>query len=379
MRDGPRPSGIRLVYERALELERAGHDIIHLEIGRPHLGSPESAINAAVEALQAGAVHYTPNRGVPELRKAIAERSGREMEEVIVTAGGSEAVAATVLALMRPGDEAIVLDPAWPHYDGHVRLAGGVPVHVPCRAEEEFQPDPERVAAAVTPRTRLLVVSSPSNPSGAVIKHENVAALAALCRERDLIALSDEIYASFLYDGAQHHSIALEPEMAERTVIADSCSKTWSMTGWRVGWAIAPPVVADAINVVHQHLSVCAPAFAQAGAIVALRLGGGHTQAMLHEYGQRRRTVLAELSGLDSVRLAPPAGAFYAFPLLNTPGLTGAQAALRLLEEVGVAVVPGGAFGEEFSDHIRVSYAVSGDDLAEGLSRLSRFLADPGS
>jgi aminotransferase len=259
-----------------------------------------------------------------------------------------------------------------------VRLAGGVPVHVACRAQDGFQPDPERVGAAITPRTRLLVVSSPSNPTGAVIEPENVAALAALCRERDLHAISDEIYASFLYDGAQHRSIASEPGMTERTVIADSCSKTWSMTGWRVGWAIAPPPLAAAINVVHQHLSVCAPAFAQAGAVAALREGGGHTDAMVREYGERRRDVLTGLGDLDAVSLGAPAGAFYAFPRLQIPGVTGEQAAIRLLEDAGVALVPGGVFGEGFEDHIRISYAVSAPELSEGLSRVREFATRAG-
>lgn len=366
------------MFDRALELERDGRRIVHLEIGRPHFGSPPVAVRAAVAALEAGTVHYTANRGLPELRAAIADRTGRADAEIVVTAGGSEAVAAAVLAIIEPGDEAIVLDPAWPHYDGHVRLAGGVPVHVPCRGEDGFQPDPERVRAAITPRTRLLVVSSPSNPTGAVIEPENVAALAALCRERDLVALSDEIYASFVYDGAQHCSIASEPGMTERTVIADSCSKTWSMTGWRVGWAIAPPPLAAAINVVHQHLSVCAPAFAQAGAVAALREGGRHTDAMVREYGERRRDVLAGLGDLDAVRLRAPAGAFYAFPRLEIPGVGGEQAAIRLLEDAGVALVPGGAFGEGFDDHIRISYAVSASELSEGLSRVRELVTRSG-
>lgn len=374
MAERPRPSGIRAVFDRALELERDGRDIVHLEIGRPHFGSPEVAVEAGRAALAAGTVHYTANRGLPELREAISQRTGRADAEIVVTAGGSEAVAAAVLALLEHGDEAIVLDPAWPHYDGHVRMAGGVPVHVPCRAQDGFQPDPERVRAAITPRTRLLVVSSPSNPTGAVIERDTVAALAALCRERDLIAISDEIYASFVYDGAQHHSIAAEPGMAERTVIADSCSKTWSMTGWRVGWAIAPPPLAAPINAVHQHLSVCAPAFAQAGAIAALRDGGGHTEAMVREYGERRRDVLAGLGDLAGVALRPPAGAFYVFPRLEAAGVTGEQAAIRLLEDAGVALVPGGVFGDGFEDHLRISYAVSGRELSEGLARLTAFV-----
>jgi len=375
MAERPRPSGIRAVFDRALELEREGRDIVHLEIGRPHFGSPGVAVQAATAALEAGSVHYTANRGLPELREAIAERTGRADAEIVVTAGGSEAVAAAVLAILEPGDEAIILDPAWPHYDGHVRLAGGVPVHVPCRAEEGFQPDLERVAAAVTPRTRLLVVSSPSNPSGTVIEPGNVAGLAALCREHELFALSDEIYASFVYDGARHHSIAVEPGMAERTVIADSCSKTWSMTGWRVGWAIAPPALAAPINVVHQHLSVCAPAFAQAGAVAALRQGAAHTEAMVRDYGERRHDLLTAFDGLDAIALPPPGGAFYAFPRVEIAGVGGEEAALRLLEEASVALVPGAVFGEEFADHLRISYAVSASELAEGIDRVREFLS----
>jgi aspartate aminotransferase/aminotransferase len=363
------------MHDRALELERDGRKIVHLEIGRPHWGSPEPATRAAVAALRAGATHYTPNRGLPELRERIAARHERSVEEVVVTAGGSEAVAAAVLAIVGPGEEAIVLDPAWPHYQGHIRLAGGIPVHVPCLCEDGFRPDPERVAAAITRRTRMLIVSSPSNPTGAVIDPARLSALAELCVEHDLLALSDEIYASFLYDATQHRSIAAEAQMKERTVIADSCSKTWSMTGWRVGWALAPRPLADALNTIHQHLSVCAPTFAQAGVIAALAEGADHSRMMVAECDERRRTLLAELSHLDGVCLHRPAGAFYAFPRVSTPsGLTGEQAAVQLLEQAGVATVPGSVFGEQFAAHIRLSYAVSSAELAEGLDRLRSFL-----
>jgi aminotransferase len=375
MNRGLHPSGIRRIFDRALELERNGRKIVHLEIGRPHFGSPEVATRAAVAALQAGLVHYTPNRGLPALCERIAARCGRGVEEVVVTAGGSEAAAAAVLAILEPGEEAIILDPAWPHYQGHVRLANGIPVHVPCTYDDGFQPDPERVAAAITRRTRMLIVSSPSNPSGAVIEPTRLSALAALCVRHDLIALSDEIYASFLYEAVTHHSIATEPYMAERTVIVDSCSKTWSMTGWRVGWALAAKPLADALNVVHQHLGVCAPSFAQAGAIAALEEGMGYTRMMVDAYDERRNTLLAELARLDSVYLHPPSGAFYAFPRVDVPsGLTGDQIAMQLLEDAGIATVPGSVFGERFAAHIRLSYAVSSAELAEGLDRLRAFL-----
>jgi aminotransferase len=375
MTRGLRPSGIRQIFDRALELEQRGHRVVHLEIGRPHFGSPVAATSAAVAALQAGDVHYTPSRGSQELRERIAARCERDVEEVVVTSGGSEALAAAVLAILDPGEEVIILDPAWPHYRGHVRLAGGIPVHVPCTWEDGLQPDPERVAAAITDRTRMLIASSPANPSGAVIDPARLSALAELCVEHDLIALSDEIYASFLYDATQHHSIAAEPDMAERTIVVDSCSKTWSMTGWRVGWALAPKPLADTLNVVHQHLGVCAPAFAQAGAIAALKDGADHTRMMVVECEKRRRTLLAELARLDAVSLHPPSGAFYAFPRFDAPsGPTGEQLAMQLLERVGVATVPGAVFGERFSAHIRLSYAVSSAELAEGLDRLRTFL-----
>lgn len=370
MADRLRPSGIRAVFDRALELERSGRKIVHLEIGRPHLGSPEPATRAAVAALARGDVHYTPSRGTPELREAIAERAGRDPNEVVVTSGGSEAVAAAMFAVVGPGDEVIILDPAWPHYDGQVRLAGGVPVHVASSARDCFQPDPDRVRAAMTPRTRALVVSSPVNPTGAVLEPERLSALASLSVDHDLIALSDEIYADFVFEGARHHSISREPGMVDRTVILDSCSKTWSMTGWRVGWAIAPRAIEPRMTAVHQHLGVCAPSFSQAGAKAAIAEGGAHSQAMIAEYGTRRRELIDALQSAPGVSLSPPSGAFYAFPAVACD-----QPAQRLLEEAGVAVVPGEVFGEDYTGHIRISYAVSAAALHEGIRRIGDFLS----
>jgi aminotransferase len=275
-----------------------------------------------------------------------------------------------MFAVVEPGDEVIIVDPAWPHYDGHVRLAGGVPVHVQCEATEAFRLDPDRVEAAITGHTRALVISSPCNPTGAVIDGERIAALARLCIRHDLIALSDEIYSDFVYDEAAYCSIADEPGMAQRTVVVDSCSKSWSMTGWRVGWAIAPSAIGERLNAVHQHLGVCAPAFAQAGARAAVLQGGPHTVAMIEEYGERRRALVAALADLPAVSLDMPLGAFYAFPAVK-----GREPARRLLEEAGVAVVPGETFGEAWTSHIRISYAVSEDTLAEGIARLQAFLS----
>ena len=372
MADRPAPSPIRAVFDRAAELERAGRSIVHMEIGRPHVGPPAAAIEAARDALSAGVVHYTASRGLAELRAALGERYGYDPEtEVVVTAGGSEAVAGSCLALLGPGDEAIVLDPGWPHYAAHIALAGATPVHVPCSADDAFVPDPEQVRAAVTPRTRMLVVSSPGNPTGAVIPPPVLEALAALCHEHDLVALSDEIYESFVYDGAQHASIAGQPGMRERTVVANSFSKTYAMTGWRVGWAAAPAGLAERVNTVHQYLTVCAPAFAQVGALAALSHGHEFVEATVGEYADRRRALVAAIEAIDDLELRAPAGAFYAFPRLR--GRSGTSVARDLLESAGVATVPGAAFGAAYEQHLRLSYAVSEEALADGLERLRGF------
>jgi aminotransferase len=372
-----RPSGIRAVFDRALALEAQGRSIVHLEIGRPHLGSPPVAAEAAIAALQAGDVHYTANRGTPQLRGALADMlaaDGRPYDpetEIVVTAGGSEAVFAALRAVLAPGDEVIVPTPAWPHYDAHARLADAVPVAVPSRAADGFRPDPERIAAAITPQTKAIIISSPSNPTGAVIDRATLQALADLCVEHDLVAVSDEIYRRFAWGEDPHISIATLPGMRERTVIADSCSKSYAMTGWRVGYAAAPKALLDRVATVHQYVTVCAPSFAQAGAVAALREGEPFVAAMAAEYGRRRDAVRAGLAALPGVTLTAADGAFYAFPrFAGAP----ADLAVGLLEDAGVATVPGSAFGDGVADHLRISYAVSAAELDEGLARLAATL-----
>lgn len=362
MADGLPPSPIRAIFDRAAQLEREGRDIVHLEIGRPHLGAPQAARAAAIAALQGGADHYTANRGTGELLAALAARTGHDpADELIVTTGGSEAVALALLAVLDRDDEVLIVDPAWSHYDGLTRIAGGVPVHVPSDAADGFQPDPQRIAAALTPRSRVLVVSSPANPTGAVWARERLAALAELCVAHDLIAVSDEIYAPFVYESAEHVSIATLDGMRERTIVCDSWSKRYAMTGWRVGYAAAPATLSSRMLSVHQHLAICAAPFAQAGALAALTDGDSHTASMVDAYGALRARLL---EALPSDALVPPDGAFYAFPRL------GEGTARRLLEEAGVATVPGEAFGPQYAAHLRISYAVDAADLETGLERL---------
>lgn len=373
------PSGIRAIFDRAQQLEAEGRRIVHLEIGRPHASSPPEAVEAARRALADGLVHYTANRGLPELRAEIARRlarDGREYDpdtEIVVTAGGSEAVVAALAALLEPGDEAIVLEPAWPHYAPILRLAGAVPVTVAATAPGRLLPDPEAIAAAAGPRTRAIVVSSPCNPSGAVFPRPLLEAIARLCAERDLYAISDEIYEAFVYGDARHHSIAACEGMREQTVVVNSCSKTYAMTGWRVGWAAAPAPIATRINTVHQYLSVCAPSFAQAGALAALREGDAFVAALVAEYAQRRDEVVAAFADLPGADLPTADGAFYAFPRID--GIDDAEPlAARLLEEHGVAVVPGRVFGDAYASHLRISYAVERETLAEGLAAIREAL-----
>ncbi len=380
MREALRPSGIRAVFDRALALEAQGRSIVHLEIGRPHLGSPPVAAEAATAALNAGDVHYTPNRGTSALRTALADMlaaAGRPYDadtEIVVTAGGSEAVFAALRALLAAGDEVIIPTPAWPHYEAHARLADAVPIPVPSRAIDGFVPDPERIAAAITSATKAIIISSPSNPTGAVLDRDTLQALADLCHRHDLIAISDEIYRRFAYGAHEHISIATLPGMRERTVIADSCSKTYAMTGWRVGYAAAPQALLDRVATVHQYLTVCASSFAQAGAVAALREGEPFVEAMVAEYGRRRDALRTGLAALPGVELTAADGAFYAFPRFTDAGAGGSDLPVSLLENAGVATVPGSAFGEGVDDHLRISYAVSEAELDEGLTRLAATL-----
>jgi aminotransferase len=374
------PSGIRAIFDRAHALEAEGRSIVHMEIGRPDFDSPPAAKRAAAAALERGEVHYTASRGLAELREAIsaklAERNGLEYDpasEIVVTAGGSEAVLAIALAACEPGDAAVVLDPSWPHYVPQLSLAGVTAARVPCRPEDGFVPDPERVEAALPPRARLLVISSPSNPTGAVIPADVLAALAGVAERNDLLVVSDEIYERFVYDGAEHVSMAALPGMRGRVAIANSFSKTYSMTGWRIGFVAAPSELAARVTAVHQYISVCAPSFAQRGAIAALRDGEDFVAEMVATYGRRRTELLDGLAGLAAIELDPPPGAFYAFPRL-ADGTNATDVAMRLLEEAGVAVVPGAVFGNGFEAHMRVSYAISRESLAAGVERLRSFL-----
>lgn len=374
------------VSARARALESQGRSIVHLQIGEPDSDSPRAAVAAAKAALDAGATHYGPFAGIPELRAAVAEDVHRRKgvparpEDVFITVGGKGVMVNAILALIDPGIEVIIPDPAYPIYDSLTRFCGGTPVPVPLRAEDGFALDPDRVAAAVTPRTRMLVLNSPANPTGGVIGRDALERLAEIAVRHDLVVLSDEIYGRILYDGAEHVSIASLPGMAERTVILDGFSKTYAMTGWRLGYAVVPHWLAPHFGRLIINTISCAPTFVQHGAVAALRGPQDEVDAMVAELAVRRRLVVDGLNAIPGLRCVPPAGAFYAFPDVTGTGLSGPEMAERLLLDAGVCVLSGAAFGNAADAYIRISYATGRDQLREGLRRIDAFVrALPGA
>jgi len=368
------------VSARARALEAQGRSIVHLNIGEPDADSPRAAIAAAKAALDAGATHYGPYAGLPDLRAAVADdvrmRKGvaARPEDVFITVGGKGVMVNTILALIDPGDEVIVPDPAYPIYDSLTRFCGGVPVPIPLRAEDGFALDPDRVAAAIGPRTKMLVLNSPANPTGGVIGRAALERLAELAVAHGLLVLSDEIYGRILYDGEEHVSIAALPGMAERTVILDGFSKTYAMTGWRLGYAVVPPWLAPHFGRLIINTISCVPTFVQHGAVAALRGPQDEVDAMVAELAVRRDIVVDGLNAIPGIRCTRPVGAFYAFPDVSGTGLTGVEMAERLLMEAGVCVLSGAAFGAAADDFIRISYATDRTALRTGLERIATFV-----
>lgn len=365
---------------RARALEATGRSVIHLEIGEPDFDTPANVREAAKTALDGGATHYPPFAGIPDLRAAIAEDSSArkgfpiEPSQVFVTVGGKGVMVYAILALVDPGDEVIVPDPGYPIYESLTRFVGGTPVPIPIRMENEFRLDVEELASLITPRTKLLVVNSPANPTGGVLTRSDIERIAELAVRHDLLVLADEIYARILYDGAEHVSLASLPGMADRTIVLDGFSKTYAMTGWRLGYAIVPTWLEKAYGTLIINTVSGATAFAQAGAVEALRGPQVEVEAMVTEFRARRDLIVDGLNDIPGVRCLRPHGAFYVFPDISATGLSGAELADRLLPETGVCVLAGTAFGQLGRDHIRISYANSRENLTEALGRLRAFV-----
>jgi aspartate/methionine/tyrosine aminotransferase len=376
--------GAFAVSARARALEAQGRPMIHLQIGEPDFDTPAHVREAAKKALDEGATHYAPFPGIPELRKAIAEdvtkRKGfpADPSQVFVTVGGKGVMLYAILGLIDAGDEVIVPDPGYPIYESLTRFVGATPIPIPIRMENDFRLDVEELARLITPRTRLLIINSPANPTGGVLTRSDLERIAELAQEHDLWVMTDEIYGRILYDGAEHISIASLPRMADRTIVLDGFSKTFAMTGWRLGYAVVPESLKDVYGELVINTISCAPTFAQVGAVQALVGPQDDVDAMVVEFKARRDLVVDGLNRIPGIKAKTPLGAFYAFPDVSGTGLSGAQLAEGLLTEADVCVLAGMAFGGVGVDHIRISYANSRENLTEALERIDRYVAANG-
>jgi len=369
--------GALAVYSRAKELERAGRSIIHLELGEPDFHPAAPVVDAVRSAVAAGRDRYVSTRGIPALREAIAEylRRTRRLrvspEEVIVAPGCKMALSLAMMALIEPGDEVLYPDPGFPIYPSFTRGLGAKAVPFGLEERNGFQPDLDEIARKVTARTTALIFNSPNNPTGTVFSAEALRSIAALGEKHDLWILSDEIYARILFKG-DYESIWSLPGMAERTVIIDGFSKSFAMTGWRLGYAVAPKHVVDAMDLLVLNTFTCAAEFTQVAAIEALHDSTGAVDAMVEEYRKRRDLFVAGLNGIPGFRCQPPGGAFYAWVNIEETGLAAEELATLLLEEAGVAGIAGAAFGQGGKNFLRFSLVSSRRLLEEALERMQR-------
>jgi aminotransferase len=374
VRDVP-PSGIRKFFDVLNSMP----DVISLGVGDPDFDTPAVVVQAGVDALRAGRTHYTSNYGTLELRGAISKQLDHlygvkydPESEIVVTVGASEALAIALAAIVDPGDEVVLAEPSYVAYVPSIVFNGGTPVYVPTRPEDGWQLDPDAVEAAITPRTKALFFGFPSNPTGAVLEPDTIRALAEIAERHDLLVVSDEIYDRLVCGGHRHEAFSALPGMRDRTILLGGFSKSYAMTGWRVGYACAPNDLLEGMVKVHQYAIMSAPTMAQDAAVVALTEAEADARHMHDEYDRRRRMFVGGLErlGLPTVE---PRGAFYAFPQIKSTGLSSEEFSERLLYEHEVAVIPGSAFGASGEGYVRASLATSYEDLGEALERIERF------
>ena len=371
------PSGIRKVNEKALAMEREGRHVIHFEIGRPDFDTPDYIKNACIESLKQGDVFYTSNYGDMELRRAIAEKLEKQnhityrAEEILVTVGLSEAIFDLLCTILDEEDEILVPDPVWMNYVNVPRLLGAVPVSYRLREENGWQMDLDEIRGKITKKTKALVLVTPNNPTGSILSEENLLELSRLAQENDFLVVADEVYERLVYDGNTHVSIASLPGMKERTVTLNGMSKTYSMTGWRLGYAAAPEEFVAAMNKIHQHNVTCAPSFVQKASIAALREETNEVEVMVKEYKRRRDYAVKAINEVPGLSCQCPEGAFYIFINAKPLGMSSEELAGYLLESAGIALVPGSVFGESGEGYLRMSFANSYENIVEGTKRLA--------
>jgi aspartate/methionine/tyrosine aminotransferase len=374
------PEGAYTMLGRAQALEAAGREIIHLEIGQPDVPTFENIAQAGIRAIEEGYTRYTPSAGMPALRQAIAEESTRrrgvrvEAQQVVIGPGAKPALFFPTLALVRPGDEVIYPDPGFPTYAAMIEVAGGKPVPVPLREEEDFSFDLQAFDRLVSDHTRMIVLNSPSNPTGGVMPPSALEHIAAVAQERDIWVLSDEIYSRLVYE-APALSIASLSGMAERTIICDGFSKTYAMTGWRLGYGIMPAPLAERVELLMTHSVGCTASFTQVAGLEAINGPQDRAEAVVSEYHRRRDAMVEGLNAILGVRCRKPQGAFYTFPNVSAFGRSSSWLAEYLLEEAGVALLPGTSFGKYGEGYLRLCFANSLENILKALEQMKAALS----
>lgn len=373
-----KPSGIRKFFDIAAEMD----DVISLGVGEPDFQTPWHIRQAGIRSLQDGKTKYTSNRGLTELRRAVSDYIKDRInvdydpnEEVLISVGGSEAIDAAVRAIVGRGDEVLIVEPSFVCYEPIVMLAGGVPVSIPTKAENQFRLTAKELKSHITDRTKLLILPYPGNPTGAIMEREDLEAIAEVLKDTDIAVISDEIYSELTYTGKKHVSLASIDGMRERTVVINGFSKAFSMTGWRLGFACGPAPILKQMTKIHQFGIMSAPTTAQYAAIEALKNGRNDIEAMREEYDMRRRLIVDGFRSLG-LECFEPLGAFYVFPSIKSTGLSSEEFCEKLLYSKKVALVPGNAFGESGEGHIRASYCYSVDHIKEALKRVGEFLEE---
>jgi aspartate aminotransferase len=377
------PSPTTTMMQKGRDLKAAGYDVVNLAGGEPDFDTPKHIVDAACAAIAQSDTHYPPAFGTPALLEAISNKLARENRvynvqpnQIMVTPGGKWALYAALAAIVEPGDEVLVLDPSWVSYGPIVMLNRAVPVRVPLVSDENFQISEALLRRYITPRTKLLMVNSPCNPTGRVLNRHEIDAIVKLAQEFDLYVISDEIYEHILYDGAVHHSLAAEPGMAERTVIINGFSKAYAMTGWRLGWLAGPANIVKLARTLQTHSAQSAASFTMAAGVAALNGPQEQVHAMTAAYAQRRRFVLDAFDEIPGIECRPIEGAFYVFPKFTNTAKSSLEIADLLLEKAHIAATPGIAFGEAGEGHVRFSIATHMHDLETMVDRLATFVPE---
>ncbi len=372
--------GAFIVLAKARDLERQGRSVIHLEIGEPGYQPPKHVLDATKRAIDEGKTKYTPASGIYELREAIAERvsSSRGVEvgpeNVVVTVGAKMAIFAALMAFIDPGDEVIIPMPAYPSYESVTRFVGGIVKPVVLKEERKFSPDVNDILEKVTDKTKAIVINTPSNPTGGIYRREDLEEIVNLALKRDILIISDEIYEDIIFDGRKHESVLSVAGAEEVTVLVSGFSKTWAMTGYRLGYAVAKEEVAQKIAQIQLNAASCPVHFAQVAAVEAIRGPLDEVERMVRDYERKRDVIYEEVQRIEGFTMVKPAGTFYAFPNIRKTGMSSEELADKLLNEAGVALLPGTAFGEPGEGFLRISFAGPMEDIVEGMRRIKEFM-----